>query len=202
MIGGGPLRVPQPVDRQTAARPERHQASREIDAPQHKAVGNNYASTPPSVSRYSNEAGTGKHKKWWVILMAVVGLGLIVLVGWGILNGPKSANTTVDKNKYQAVFFTSGQVYFGKLSFVNNDYLELRDVYYIQSEGDTSANPDADNPEATPAGGSMKLIKLGDEVHGPEDRMIINREQVLFYENLKPDGKVSELIKGYQPGNN
>ncbi len=46
-----------------------------------------------------------------------------------------------------------------------------------------------------------QLIKLGEEVHGPEDAMIINRDQVLFYENLKPGGKVSQLIQNYKSGN-
>lgn len=32
--------------------------------------------------------------------------------------------------------------------------------------------------------GDMKLIKLGDEVHGPEDAMVINRDQMLFLKIL------------------
>lgn len=47
----------------------------------------------------------------------------------------------------------------------------------------------------------MQLIKRGEEVHGPEDAMIINRDQVLYYENLKPSSKVSQLIQKYMSGN-
>jgi hypothetical protein len=42
------------------------------------------------------------------------------------------------------------------------------------------------------------LIKLGNEVHGPEDSMVIERSQVLFFENLKNDGKVVDSINKYQ----
>jgi ABC-type Zn uptake system ZnuABC Zn-binding protein ZnuA len=43
----------------------------------------------------------------------------------------------------------------------------------------------------------VQLIKLGSEVHGPEDAMMIAKAQVLFYENLKPDGKVAQSISKY-----
>ena len=45
------------------------------------------------------------------------------------------------------------------------------------------------------------LTKLGGEIHGPEDKMIVNRQQVLFIENLKPDSKVVQLIKDHKLGN-
>jgi len=38
-------------------------------------------------------------------------------------------------------------------------------------------------------------VKLGSEIHGPEDLMIINRAQILFVENLKPSGRVSQAIR-------
>ena len=48
----------------------------------------------------------------------------------------------------------------------------------------------------------MQLIKLGEEVHGPEDTMVINRDQMLFFENLKSDGKVTQLIRQHSQGGN
>ena len=43
--------------------------------------------------------------------------------------------------------------------------------------------------------------KLGQEIHGPEDEMIISKDHVLFYENLKSDGKVSQSIEQYKKAN-
>jgi hypothetical protein len=36
----------------------------------------------------------------------------------------------------------------------------------------------------------FQLIKLGNELHGPTDKMYINRSQVLFYEQLRKDSQV------------
>ena len=44
----------------------------------------------------------------------------------------------------------------------------------------------------------MQLIKLGSEIHGPDDEMIINKDQVLFFENLKTDSTVAKSIASYQ----
>jgi hypothetical protein len=43
-----------------------------------------------------------------------------------------------------------------------------------------------------------RKVKLGNELHGPEDEMTIEKAQVLYWENLKPSGKVSEAISSYQ----
>jgi hypothetical protein len=79
---------------------------------------------------------------------------------------------------------TNGQVYFGKLTAPGGDFYDLRKVYYLAAQ-------------ASPQGGRaapQRLIKLGNEIHGPEDLMVINRSQILFVENLKPSGKVSQAI--------
>jgi hypothetical protein len=34
-------------------------------------------------------------------------------------------------------------------------------------------------------------------VHGPEDSMVMNEDQILFFENLKADGKVTTSIGEY-----
>jgi hypothetical protein len=94
------------------------------------------------------------------------------------------------------VFFTNGQVYFGKLQSFNSGYLKLTNIFYLQSQSssDTSSNPQA---TAKDQSGNVQLIKLGDEIHGPEDEMIISKDQVLFYENLKAGGKVAQSIKKF-----
>jgi len=38
------------------------------------------------------------------------------------------------------------------------------------------------------------VIKLGGEVHGPQDRMQINRQHILFVENLQDESKVVQAI--------
>lgn len=93
---------------------------------------------------------------------------------------------------YQAVFLTNGQVYFGKISETGNSYAVLKDVYYLQSNDKLQSAP------SDQTSSQLSLVKLGNELHGPEDQMNINRDQILFFENLKTDGKVAQAIAEYQ----
>jgi hypothetical protein len=97
-----------------------------------------------------------------------------------------------DSAKYQAVFMTNGQVYFGKLSGVSSKYQVLSDVYYLQVQ--QAVQPAAtDNKDA-----KISLTKLGKELHGPTDRMNISSEQVLFWEDLNDDSAIVKAIENYK----
>jgi hypothetical protein len=129
----------------------------------------------------------------WVGLLFAATI-VIVLIAFMFYNSsPKAEASFVDTAKQQAVFLTNGQVYFGKVSEVNKQYLTLNNIYYLNvnqqvqpNQKDTSGNNAANN--------SISLVKLGCELHGPADQMIINRDQVTFWENLKSDGQVSKAI--------
>jgi hypothetical protein len=106
-----------------------------------------------------------------------------------------NTGASIESNKFQAVFFTNGQVYFGKLHTMNNDYMKLTDIFYLQAKTDsTTYQKTATDPSAT----GVELIKLGNEIHGPEDSMVISKSQMLFFENLKSDSKVSTAIATYE----
>ncbi len=146
--------------------------------------------TPSGAARKSkkNPFVSGKIVK--VVITVLVVMAAITLGLWFM--NRSSVASTIDSSKYQAVFFTNGQVYFGKLSQVNAGYFRLTDVFYIQQSSQTE-NPQETNGQSS----DIELIKLGKEVHGPEDAMIISKEQVLFFENLTGDGKVTQSIDQY-----
>ena len=151
--------------------------------------------------------GVGKQKrklrlrgKRWI----VAALLLAVAIGWSwwlfgrapVYNEDKGINT----NQYQAVFLTNGQVYFGKLSHLNHRYVTITDIYYLQVQS-SSASADSklqDASSSTDTGTQVSLAKLGSELHGPEDKMYIASDQMLFWENLKNDSKVVQAIDKYQ----
>jgi hypothetical protein len=134
----------------------------------------------------------------FVALIAVVCLivALIVLVG-------ASNNTLADKteasyiktNKLQAVFLNTGQVYFGNIATLNNNYLVLTDIYYLQTASTGSGS------SSTTSNSNVSLVKLGCELHRPYDQMVINRSQVTFWENLQSDGQVATAVAKYQQEN-
>ena len=139
----------------------------------------------------------------WVLLIVVI---LIVLGFLGYMFRDKLGLVKPAQNVsgYQAVFLTNGQVYFGKLSGADEDYVTLKDIYYLQVNqqlqptGTNTATPN--QPAANQQQPQLTLVKLGNELHGPTDVMKISRSQVLFYEDLKSDGKVAQAIAKSKSG--
>lgn len=114
---------------------------------------------------------------------------LLVLAVAAWLFFGKTNGSQIDSGKYQAVFLNNGQVYFGKLKGFYTDRPYLTDVYYIQAADGTAA--DANKEQAN----TQKLIKLGKEIHGPENKLILNKDSVLFVENLTDNSEVVKVIK-------
>lgn len=161
----------------------------------------------PTVSKTESvtdqpEPKSGGSKMPWIILGIVV-LVLIILglVFRGQLFGKpgasnqtsSTAGTAAKSSGYEAVFLTNGQVYFGKLSHPDSDYVTLDDIYYLQVGPQQGSATAPNQPSSTPQQ-QISLVKLGNELHGPVDQMHISRSQVLFYEDLKADGQVVKAI--------
>ena len=91
----------------------------------------------------------------------------------------------VAEAKWQAVFLSNDQVYFGKLKDYDAKYLTLSQVYYLRTAEDLQ------NTSST-----LNLVKLGGELHGPEDIIFIPKSSVLFWENLKDSSRVVQSIVG------
>lgn len=104
---------------------------------------------------------------------------------------------------YQAVFLSNGQVYFGHTQAnLSGQYVKLSDVYYLQiNESDQLTGTDTtdtttDSADTTQS--EFALIKLGNEIHGPHDSMLINRDHILFIEDLRADSDLVTSIKNYK----
>lgn len=124
-----------------------------------------------------------KKGEWYYGAGALI---IVVIILWVFFSGH---SLPIKKESWQAVFLSNNQVYFGKLTQLKNGYFELDNVFYLQS----GQNVNDSQKEST----SINLIKLGSEVHGPEDNMYISEKQVLFWENLKSDSKIVKIINGY-----
>jgi hypothetical protein len=116
--------------------------------------------------------------------------------------GGKREAEFVNEDRTQAVFLTNGQVYFGKVKDVTSQYVDLQDIYYLNSQQQPStSNNSTNNSQNNQQSTTFSLVKLGCELHGPIDQMIINREQVSFWENLQEKGKVADAIKKWKAQN-
>jgi hypothetical protein len=141
-----------------------------------------------------------RHEPRWLRVVFVVRLFSVTILAIAISGllyiGKDKEAKYVDTAKYQAVFLTNGQVYFGKVAGITNDYVNLGNIYYLNSQ----QQPDA-AAKTTTQQTNFSLVKLGCELHGPADQMVINRDQVSFWENLKSDGKVAKAIQQFQSQN-
>lgn len=138
-----------------------------------------------------------KSKVFLTILYLVLIGGFVYLAisskGFGLLG--KKEEKTAQKGEWQAVFLTNGQVYFGKLEGLSGDFVKLEEIYYLQL---AQAPQPSDQKEKQQQPAQVSLVKLGNELHGPEDAMTINRNQILFVEDIKPESKVVEAIVRYK----
>ncbi len=187
-MDGGLFNSPRSTDRRAVNRPTVAERKPEVSpalASTHKQ-GEVRHHTLPTKNQRSSKVG--------MIIIAAIVLLLVGGIVWYFMQRGSGVASSIDSTKYQAVFFTNGQVYFGKLSVLNSEYMKLTNIYYLQNQSTTES--DSSNPqESSNSSSQVQLIKLGEEVHGPEDEMVISKDQMLFFENLKNDGQVSQKIK-------
>jgi hypothetical protein len=128
----------------------------------------------------------------------IIGLIVLVLAITGVIYFVLNTGITKStKGEWQGVFLTNGQVYFGHVTKENTNEIVLDNIYYLQVKQVLQKSQDPKNPEPQTAQ-SISLIKLGEELHGPKDKMRINRDHVLFIEDLKKDGQVVQAIDKYE----
>ena len=207
IMNEGPFRMSNRPDKNVPDRPEEQSKSVEEHHHPEKIIEKKLerpVEKPKTMQRNlgSRHLGEERNLKKPLIIGggAVVALLIVVTLVWSLITSFGGGGTGIDGSKYQAVFFTNGQVYFGKLHTFNDEYMKLTDIYYLQTQSATTE--DSKNPQQTSSdSGNPTLIKLGSEIHGPEDEMIVSKDQVLFYENLKTDGKVAQSIEKYKNPN-
>jgi hypothetical protein len=199
----GPIRTRTPSGGMIHSKPESTSTHQPTEEPT-RSIREEAAEAP--IHRASSSQRSGKEsitppRRKRRIIFPIIGIIIILALaaaGFFVVRSMQNGPTGIDTKEYQAVFFTNGQVYFGKLQSFNNQYLKMTDIFYLQTQStDTSSNPQQTSTDQS----NVQLIKLGNEIHGPEDEMIIARDQVLFYENLKSDGKVAQSIAKYKDTN-
>lgn len=91
---------------------------------------------------------------------------------------------------WRAIFLTNNQVYFGHFLWTPfTSTVTLKEIYYLQVSQPLQQG-DAENKQP-----AMKIVKFGNEIHGPTDKMVILKKQILFWEDLREDSVVAQKIK-------
>lgn len=90
--------------------------------------------------------------------------------------------TKIVKNPYYAVYLQTGDMYFGRLSRFPK--LILSDVWFLQASLEEQ--------------GGVDLIKYSNAIFGPEDKIEINKENVVWISKLRDDSQVVISIQQNQ----
>lgn len=133
-------------------------------------------------SKMKNYAKGKKVLKWLAIFAGFLVL-LKVFFFAAVFLKERINFSTIDSNKFQAVFLTNNQSYFGHILEINNNGVTLDKVYYFKI---------SQNPKSAQ---QFNLVKLSNEIYGPEDLMHIPENQIIFWQNLRDDSQVARIIK-------
>jgi len=156
------------------------------------------APTHPSASSVGSKRSKSTNGNWgrigMVVATAAVAVLLVAVALVVATGGPKPEDKFVDSNRLQAVFLNTGQVYFGNIKSLNSKYFVLSNIYYLQTSSNGTSSTASSNT-------SVSLVKLGCELHEPLDQMVINRDQVTFWENLGDNGQVAKAVSTFEKQN-
>jgi hypothetical protein len=121
-----------------------------------------------------------------LVLIIIVAGAKLYLLNWKFSN-------LIDNQTYQVVFLDNGESYFGKLEYLGYKTYRLTDVYYLKYFPKTQQT---ETEEASQDNYELKLIRLGEqEFYKPVNTIIINKDNIIYWENLQTDSEVMNIIK-------
>ena len=114
-----------------------------------------------------------------IVLAVAVFVGAFAFVEWWDFVPP-----SVGGARYQAVFLSNGQTYFGHYVDRLGPYAKIENAFYIQQ------TPAANENEAP----TSKIVRRGNEFHNPEPFVLLPKTAILFVEDLRTDSSVAQFM--------
>jgi len=130
-----------------------------------------------------------KFRKYGLAVLSVGIITLIILVIVLVFVFLRSARNKAPSLFWSAVFLSNGRSYFGKIVKEDAGFITLDDVYYLQVK-QVPSSVEGEEFQYQPF-----LMRIGDEIHGPENFMKINKDHILFIEKLKASSSVVVSIE-------
>ncbi|MEO7904277.1 MAG: hypothetical protein ABIR91_00620 [Candidatus Saccharimonadales bacterium] len=119
----------------------------------------------------------------WIVWFGVPVIIVAATIG-GYLHLQRN-QLRINHDGYQVVYLTTGQIYFGHLQNTRGAYLTLTDVYTVQTD-------ESGTKSAQITG--TKLLKVSQQLYGPDNEMAIRSDHVQFWQNLSADSKITKAI--------
>ncbi len=124
------------------------------------------------------------YKKSGVIILILA----IVISAYFLFFRPEDKQEGTSEISWYAVRLVNEEMYYGQIKDVAAEPVVVENVYY-------SYDQDKDETDET---GNLRLVKRGEEIHGPAGKMIIRGSQILYIEPLKDESKVLKAILSYE----
>lgn len=126
----------------------------------------------------------------FAVLIFVLVLILVGLTLWQDGTVRNAMQLINYQDSYQAVFLTSGQAYFGKITEITNEYVKMEDAFSIKVQ-------QAQTGESATGQSEIKLLSIEDEFYQPQGYMLIEKNAILFIEELKDSSSIIEVMENY-----
>lgn len=131
----------------------------------------------------------------WLIklIIFILAIFLIGAAVYFLFFRTKSVATSPKTKDWYAVKLVDGEIFYGQVIDVKADPVVIDNVYYNYDQ-----TKEKDSLKPAQETGNLRLVKRGQETHGPAGSMNIVRAQVLYLEELKSDSKVLKAILEYE----
>ena len=117
--------------------------------------------------------------------LARIGIAIgVFLLAFAVIRVWDFTIPRVGAARYQAVFLSNGQTWFGHYRDRLGPYAAMETVYYVQ----TKAAQETDVPPTS------QLIKRGNELHAPDPQVLIPKTAILFIEDLRDDSPIAKYM--------
>ncbi len=137
---------------------------------------------------------TGKGRAVKVVLIILVFMVIVAFIGISLWQDGTFRNISQSirfKSSYQAIFLSNGQLYFGKITEITNEYIMMDSPHFLQLAQEPGEQVE---PEVQP---EMKLISIKDEFHKPKDFVMIEKSSVIFIEELRDVSQIADAIENF-----
>ena len=165
----------------------------------------NTPQTPHTPRPSASQAGQATVDTPWIVSGVVIVIAVVIAILAIAGTGPFShATSSTPSNNpisqpsstaWSAVFLGDNEVFFGHLKNINSSQLELTGVYYLQKTT-SGSNPNQTQNQQS----QLSLAGLvGNQIQCPTDDLVINRNAVLYYQQLQPSSyvvtKLTQLVQ-------
>jgi len=113
-------------------------------------------------------------------LINIILLVIIIVLAVYIFVFNKNYNWQIER-PYYAVYLRTGDLYFGHLSKFFSKYT-LTNVYLLQRD----------------SSGNFSLQKFSQSVYQPEDKLILNRDNIVWISKIQKDSPLIPILEGKQ----